>query len=84
MKLKKIIIKNYKSIDSMEFDIKKFGNSHTITFVGINEVGKSNILEAMSFIDPPEEAFDFLDICNQNNDQEKYIDLITKIFLKKY
>lgn len=75
MKLKKIIIKNYKPIGNLEFDIKKFGISHTVAFVGINEVGKSNILEAMSFLSVPEEEFDFLDVCNQNNDQAEYVDL---------
>ncbi|MCK4730145.1 MAG: AAA family ATPase [Candidatus Aenigmarchaeota archaeon] len=75
MELKKIRIENYKSIDKLEFDIKKHSNSHTITFVGINEVGKSNILEAMSFLETPKGNFDFLELANQNNDSAKYIDI---------
>ena len=75
MKLIKIRIENYKSIDSMEFDIVKYNNSYTTSFVGINEVGKSNILEAMSFLEVPNEHFEFLEISNQNNDTTEYVDL---------
>ncbi len=75
MELKKIRIENYKSIDKLEFDIKKYGNSYTTTFVGINEVGKSNILEAMSFLEIPNEEFEFLELANQNNSTAKYIDI---------
>jgi len=82
MKLKKISINNYKSIGSIDFDIKKFNGSHTIAFVGINEVGKSNILEAMSFLTPPEEDFDFLNLCNMNNDQSPYVDIYFEMEFK--
>ena len=47
----------------------------TTSFVGVNEVGKSNILEAMSFLETPEEDFEFLEVSNQNNDITKYVDL---------
>ena len=65
MIIEKIRIENFKSIKEMEFDIKKYGNSYTTMLVGINESGKSNILEAMSFLNTPDDDFRFSDYCNQ-------------------
>ena len=59
MKITKIKIENFKSIKEIEFDIKKYGNSYTTMLVGINESGKSNILEAMSYFKTPVEEFDY-------------------------
>ena len=75
MLLKQIKISNFKSISHLNFEVKKHGNSYTSMFVGINEVGKSNILQAMSFLETPTEEFNFLDLNNQNNDKESYIDI---------
>ena len=75
MLLKQIEIQNFKSILDLNFEIKKHGNSYTSMFVGINEVGKSNILQAMSFLETPTEEFNFLDLNNQNNDKEDYVDI---------
>lgn len=75
MLLKQIEISNFKSISNLKFEVKKHGNSYTSMFVGINEVGKSNILQAMSFLETPEEKFNFLDLNNQNNDKEDYVDI---------
>ena len=75
MLLKQIEISNFKSISNLKFEVKKHGNSYTSMFVGINEVGKSNILQAMSFLETPTEKFNFLDLNNQNNDKEDYIDI---------
>lgn len=50
MNLSKIQIKNFRSIDYIEFIISK---GHKI-FVGKNESGKSNILKAMSFLNQDE------------------------------
>ena len=70
MQIRKITIKNFKSIKEMEFDIKKYGNSYTTMLVGINESGKSNILKAMSFLNPPKgEDYHFADYCNQKEIQ---------------
>ncbi|PIQ80087.1 MAG: hypothetical protein COV79_02340, partial [Parcubacteria group bacterium CG11_big_fil_rev_8_21_14_0_20_41_14] len=44
MEITKIKIENFKSIKEIEFDLKKYGNSHTTMLVGINESGKSNVL----------------------------------------
>ncbi len=78
MLLKQIEILNFKSISHLKFEVKKHRNSYTSMFVGINEVGKSNILQAMSFLETPTEEFNFLDLNNQNNDKEDYIDIYFK------
>ncbi len=75
MKITKIIIENFKSIQHIEFDVKKYGNSYTTMFLGINESGKSNILQAMSFFNVPNEEFDYNDMHNQKDEQKKPIDL---------
>lgn len=80
MKITKIIIKHFKSIESLEFDVKKYGNSYTTMFVGINESGKSNILEAMSFLDTPQKKFSFSNYCNQKEiDKEDYVGIYFKL-----
>ena len=75
MKLTKIKIENFKSIDKIEFDVKKHGKSHTTMFVGINEVGKSNILEAMSYFDVPTIEVNLKDFNNKNNTNSKDVNL---------
>ncbi|XOB40800.1 MAG: ATP-dependent nuclease [Candidatus Nealsonbacteria bacterium] len=51
MKIKKITIKNFKSIkDQVSFEIKKIGGKSAYILLGINESGKSNILDAISLI----------------------------------
>ncbi|MFV1921208.1 MAG: ATP-dependent nuclease [Methylotenera sp.] len=75
MKLTKIKIENFKSIQELEFDIKKYGSSYTNMFLGVNESGKSNILEAMSFLDTPEGEFSYEDYHNQKDDGNSPVDL---------
>lgn len=48
MKITFLHIKNYKNIDDIKFDLSK--SSNIIAFIGINGSGKSNILEAISWI----------------------------------
>lgn len=72
MNLNKISISNYKSIDNLDFEIKIYGDSYTTMLIGKNESGKSNILEAMSWLDIEEnEEFDYGDIHNQKDDDQK-------------
>ena len=78
MLLKQIEISNFKSISNLKFDVEKHGNSYTSMFVGINEVGKSNILQAMSFLETPTEEFNFLNLNNQNNSKSELIDIFFK------
>lgn len=78
MLLKEIEIHNFKSISNLKFKVQKYDNSYTSMFVGINEVGKSSILQAMSFLETPTDEFNFLDLNNQNNEKEEYVDLLFK------
>ena len=71
MKIKKVVIDNFKSIDHIELDFDKVGDSFTKIFVGINESGKSNILEALSYFKAPEEKVSFDNYCNQKFDEKK-------------
>lgn len=75
MKLTKIKIENFKSIQEIEFEIKKYGTSYTTMFLGVNESGKSNILEAMSFLETPEGEFSYQDYHNQKDDENSPIDI---------
>lgn len=75
MKLTKIKIENFKSIESLEFDIKRYGTSYTTLLLGVNESGKSNVLEAMSFLSTPEKVFDYHTYHNQKDEENSPVDL---------
>lgn len=68
-------IDNFKSIDKIEIPFDKVGDSYTKIFVGINESGKSNILEALSYFDAPEGEVSFDHYCNQKMEDSKYCDI---------
>lgn len=70
MIIKKVIIDNFKSIDHIELDFDRVGESYTKIFVGINESGKSNILEALSFFEVPEFNASFDQYCNQKFEEK--------------
>jgi predicted ATP-dependent endonuclease of OLD family len=74
MKLTKIKIENFKSIKEIEFDVKKYGNSYTTMLVGINESGKSNVLEAMSYLGTPNDEVDYNVIHNQKDKKNDPVD----------
>ncbi len=63
MKLKSILIENFRCLEDVEFNIAKISGSYTYTLIGINETGKSSFLEAISLIDEGEALYplDFLD-----------------------
>ncbi len=71
MKIKRVVIDNFKSIDHIELDFDKVGDSYTKIFVGINESGKSNILEALSYFKAPKENVQFENYCNQKFEERK-------------
>ncbi|MBP5421412.1 MAG: AAA family ATPase, partial [Paludibacteraceae bacterium] len=68
-------IENFKSIDKIEIPFDKVGDSYTKIFVGINESGKSNILEALSFFDMPKQNVSYDQYCNQKLEDGKDCDL---------
>lgn len=57
MKLKRIRISNFRSIDSEHFEVIEKGGSYTYTFIGENESGKSNFLRALSLYDDGTPSF---------------------------
>lgn len=71
MIIKKVVIDNFKSIDRLEIPFDKVGDSYTKIFVGINESGKSNILEALSYFDVPKEQVSYDHFCNQKLEEGK-------------
>ena len=79
MIIKKTVIDNFKSINRVEIPFDKVGNSFTKIFVGINESGKSNILEALSYFDVPEEKVSFDTFCNQKNEDSMSCDICFSI-----
>jgi AAA15 family ATPase/GTPase len=72
MKLGNIKISGYKSIEELEFPIKKYGasKSYTTILLGKNETGKSNVLEAMASPLKAENAepVNFIKIKNQQKE----------------
>lgn len=50
MRYTKFIIKNFKGINDLTIDLSKRPNSHIYTFIGLNESGKTTILEAINII----------------------------------
>ncbi len=71
MKLKSIKIYNYKSIDEITIPVIKQNNSNTTIFLGKNETGKSNILDALSVMESfnEKENIDFLSVRNQKTEE---------------
>lgn len=72
MRINKVLIDNFKSIDKLEIPFDKVGDSYTKIFVGINESGKSNILEALSYLDIPKEKCEYEHFCNQKIEDDRY------------
>lgn len=75
MKIKKVVIDNFKSIDHIELDFDMVGGSYTKIFVGINESGKSNILEALSCFKAPQDIVSVDNYFNQKFDERNYCDV---------
>lgn len=75
MKLIKIKIENYKSIKHLEFEILKHGSSYTTLLLGVNESGKSNILDAMSFLKTPAKEYDYYALHYQKDEENNPVDL---------
>ena len=66
MEITKIRIKNFKSIkDEISLEIKKIAGKSCCILLGINESGKSNILEAISFLNNNEEKINYEIFCNK-------------------
>ena len=80
MKIKIINIKNFKSIKDVTIPLGCYGNgenaSNTTFLVGINECGKSAILEAVSLINAGFENVAYSNHCNlEAQEKDEYIDI---------
>lgn len=51
MRYTKFLIKNFKGINNLTIDLSKQPNSRIYTFIGLNESGKTTILEAINVIE---------------------------------
>lgn len=77
MKLKKVTIKNFKSIkDEVSFEIKQIASKNCFILLGINESGKSNILKAVSLLNS-EQKIDYNVDCNSEAEEQNEKILIT-------
>ena len=74
LKLSNINIINYKSILDTSIDVKKIDGSYTTILVGLNEMGKSNFLNAIELIDYPVKDVNFNSLKNTSNEKGKYIE----------
>lgn len=71
MKINSITIENYRSIkDTVVLDVKPISGKQTFMLLGINESGKSNILEAIALLDGDRE-FDYSKDCHSKNEDDK-------------
>lgn len=63
MKLLRIIIQNFRSIENETFNIEEVDGGNTFALIGINESGKSSFLKAISLVDDGDVLFpqDFFD-----------------------
>ena len=52
MKFTKFVIKNFKGIEFAELKLNQFGSGNVFTLVGLNESGKTTILEAINSFSP--------------------------------
>jgi len=85
MKIKKVTINNFKSIkDEVSFEIKKIANKNCFILLGINESGESNILEAISLLNP-EQKIDYNIDCNSEAEEEnKKISITYELQIDNY
>ncbi len=63
MKLSRITVKNYRSIEAQTFTVEEKDGGYTFTLIGVNESGKSSFLNAVALIDDGNVLFskDFYD-----------------------
>ena len=62
MKFTEFKIKNFKGIEDITINLDKSPNANIYTLVGLNESGKTTILEAINFFNPSDEGSSALDL----------------------
>lgn len=84
MKIESVLIKNFKSIKEVEIPFNSYGEgtakSSSTFLVGINECGKSSILEALSVIKKGLNEINYDECCYKPAyDENEYIDIYIKL-----
>lgn len=64
MKVESFKIKNFKGINELTLDFTKSPNSNIYTLIGLNESGKTTVLEAINYFTYKDEELQSLDIKN--------------------
>ncbi len=62
MKYEKFIIKNFKGIEHIEINLNRSPEANIYSLIGLNESGKTTILEAMNLFTPKNEGLNALDL----------------------
>jgi AAA15 family ATPase/GTPase len=62
MKFTKFNIKNFKGIEDVTVDLDKSPDANIYTLIGLNESGKTTILEAINFFNPSDEGASALEL----------------------
>ncbi|WP_420577404.1 ATP-dependent nuclease [Ekhidna sp.] len=62
MRFEKFEIKNFKGIDQIEIEFDKSPKANVFTLVGLNESGKTTILEAINFFSPSNAGLSALEL----------------------
>lgn len=76
MKIKSITIENYRSIkDTIVLNVVPIIGKQTFMLLGINESGKSNILEAIALLDEDRDSDYGRDCHSKNEDNKKNISI---------
>lgn len=85
LELVEISISNFLSIkDKITIPIKKYNNSSTTILVGKNDCGKSNLLNALSYLNYENKPIVYKQLCHRDykNESKKYIDLYFKFAIQ--
>lgn len=78
MKFKQFKITNFKGINNIVIDLDKSPNANVYTLIGLNESGKTSILEAINFFDQDNEGIKPLDLPGSKIDDYNSIIPISK------
>jgi len=78
MKFKSFTIKNFKGIENLTINLNSEPNSNVYTLIGLNESGKTTILEAINFFGSQYRSSDTLTISDTREDAQ-YLIPINKI-----
>lgn len=73
MKFIEFNIKNFKGIEDLTFSLNRSPDANIFTLVGLNESGKTTVLEALNVFNPNEENLDSLNSHEGLKDENSYI-----------